>query len=105
LEEEFPTIAQFLRGDADHTIGVVQQPSQYAQELVADRLTDEMMLSVQEVMKRAEADGHDPDEELTDLVTRVLMRGLNAGEDLAEQDAPSTRVDSSKPPKIQKKSE
>lgn len=106
LEEEFPAISQFLGGteEGDGT-NPQQQPSQYAQEQVADRLTDEMMRSVQEVMERAEANGHDPDQELTDLVARTLLQGLNEREGLVEQENGDTQIDSSKPFKIQKTSE
>jgi len=72
---------------------------------VADRLTDEMMRSVQEVMERAEADGHNPDEELAELVARTLLQGLNEREALVEKENGDTRIDSSKPSKIQRKNE
>ena len=64
-----------------------------------------MMQSVQEVMERAEAEGHNPDQELADLVTRTILESLDAGEDLVEKENPDTRDDSSKPSKVQKTNE
>lgn len=102
LEEEFPSISLFLGGTGAE---VLQQPSQYAQEQVADRLTDQMMKSVQEVMERAAADGHNPDDELAELVTRTILESLDAGEDLVEKENADILEDSSKPSKVQRKDE
>jgi uncharacterized protein len=44
-----------------------------------------MMASVQEIMTRAEQDGHDPEEELTALVRKTVLESLDAGIGLAEQ--------------------
>lgn len=102
LEEEFPAVSHFLGGtEADDT----QLPSQYAQDQVADRLTDQMMQSVREVIERAAAEGRDPDEELAELVTRTVLDSLDAGEDLVEKENVDTLDDSSKPSKMQKTSE
>lgn len=43
------------------------------------------MASVQEIMARAEQDGHDPEEELAALVRKTVLESLDAGVGLAEQ--------------------
>lgn len=60
-------------------------PSEYTQQQLTEALTDRMMTSVEEIMARAERDGHDPEDELTALVQRTVLESLNAGIGLVEE--------------------
>jgi len=77
LEEDFPAIARFLSNDNEE-----QDPngdlSEYAKEQLTDKMTDQMMSAVEEIMTRAEAGGYNPDEELTELVTKTILNTLEA---------------------------
>lgn len=59
-------------------------PSEYAQQQVTDVLTEELMRSVGEVMARAEAEGRDPESELTELVQKAVLQSMLAGAGWAE---------------------
>ena len=59
------------------------QPSQHAQNQASEQLTSSLMQSVQDIMMRAEADGHDPDAELREVVERTVLEGVMAGYDMS----------------------
>jgi hypothetical protein len=77
LEEDFPVVARFLSGDKEE-----QDPnedlSEYAKEQLTDKMTDQMMAAVEDIMTRAEAGGYSPDAELAELVQKTLLGALDA---------------------------
>jgi hypothetical protein len=104
LAEEYPAIAQYLspnreEGNVDEEAG----PSEYAQQQLSEELTDRMMVSVQEIMARAERDGHDPEEELAAIVRKTVLESLDAGVELVEQsEGQSSMAEESQPTKKRK---
>jgi uncharacterized protein len=86
LAEDFPAIARYLSPNRIPEEEVDEAGlSEYAQQQLSEELTDRMMVSVQEIMTRAEQDGHDPEEELTALVRKTVLESLDAGIGLVEQ--------------------
>lgn len=90
LEEDFPDVAAHLRaivnpsGTSGATgVASTAQPSQHQQNSASEQLTSSLMQSVQEIMERAETDGHDPDEELRQAVTRTVFQGVRTGFDMS----------------------
>ncbi|KAF8899936.1 ankyrin repeat-containing domain protein [Gymnopilus junonius] len=83
LTEDFPEIADYLRSTLDPSSVPFPQatapPSQHSQEMASERLTTSLMSSVQEIMQRAEAEGRDPEEELTRAVGRHVLEGVVTG--------------------------
>jgi len=56
-----------------------QQPSQHQQNIASEELTSSLMQSVQDIMRRAEAEGRDPDAELREVVGRTVLEGVLTG--------------------------
>ncbi|KAI0734186.1 ankyrin [Fomitopsis betulina] len=85
LEEDFPEVATYLHGltatpgTASTAQASAQQPSQHAQNIASEHLTSSLIESVQDVMRRAEAEGRDPDEELRQVVERTVLQGMVTG--------------------------
>ncbi|TBU49844.1 ankyrin [Dichomitus squalens] len=103
-EEEFPAVAAYLRsvgGDtaedgATAPAEAHEQPSQHAQNVASENLTSSLLLSVQDVIQRAQAEGREvPEEELRQIVGRAVIEGVIAGygmgADAAGQDGPEER--------------
>ncbi|KAJ6513331.1 ankyrin repeat-containing domain protein [Mycena sanguinolenta] len=88
LREEFSEVANYLQSVASPasapTIDIVQQPSQHEQELASEQLTSALMSSVEEIMRRAEAEGRDPEEELRQVVSRTVLEGVVTGYAMSE---------------------
>ncbi|KAL6302351.1 ankyrin repeat-containing domain protein [Sparassis latifolia] len=89
LAEDFEEVATYLNrvssaGDNAAPPQAVpaqafNQPSQHAQNIASETLTSLLMQSVQEIMQRAEEDGHDPEEELRQAVGRTVLEGVVTG--------------------------
>lgn len=54
-------------------------PSQHAQNQASETLTSSLMDQVQAIMRRAEAEGTDPDSELREVVGRHVLEGVLTG--------------------------
>lgn len=82
MQEDFPEIARFLSGDKEEEeTNPAGDLSEYAKEQLTDKMTNQMMDAVAEIMARAEAGGYDPEEELAELVTKTLLSTLEARDD------------------------
>lgn len=96
MDDDFPDVAAFLRsrltGAARPSEPPVALPSQYQQDAASESLTSELLLSVQNVMQRAEAAGTDPDEELREVVGRAVLGGVLTGYQMSEPQAESDVV-------------
>ncbi|KZT73142.1 ankyrin [Daedalea quercina L-15889] len=85
LEEDFPEVATYLHGLAPAAgappapTPSLAQPSQHAQNAASEQLTSSLIESVQDVMRRAEAEGRDPDDELRQVVGRTVLEGVVTG--------------------------
>jgi len=84
LAEDFPEVASFLLSvlpvaPSVPSVALQAQPSLHQQDVASEQLTSELMRSVQEIMVRAEADGHDPEEELRQVVGRTVLEGVITG--------------------------
>lgn len=51
---------------------------------MSEYLTASLLQSVQDIMRRAEAEGRDPDEELRQVVGRTVLEGVVAGYGMSE---------------------
>ncbi|KAG6895338.1 hypothetical protein C0992_001760 [Termitomyces sp. T32_za158] len=71
LSDEFPDVAAYLS-----TVSGISQPTT-AHDARAEQLTSELFASVADIMERAEADGHDPQDELRTAAARILARASN----------------------------
>ena len=86
LEEEFPDVAAFLRSLSGEPASTstpqqpdIAMPSNLATDVASERLTNNLLANVQDIMRRAETDGSDPDEELREVVGRALVEGMTIG--------------------------
>jgi hypothetical protein len=90
LAEDFPDVADYLRTAASADIAAppaitgAPQLSHYAEERASERLTDSLMADAAEIMQRAEADGHDPEEQLRRLVSDAVLQGVVTGYAMGE---------------------
>ncbi|KAG1804784.1 ankyrin repeat-containing domain protein [Suillus plorans] len=88
LQENFPEIAAYLQSRLNPSSCVIpgavspSRPSQYQQDIATESLTSSLMQSVHDIMQRSEADGRDPDEELRQVVGRIVFEGVVAGYDM-----------------------
>ncbi|KAG2107306.1 ankyrin repeat-containing domain protein [Suillus discolor] len=88
LQENFPEIAAYLQSRLNPSSCVIpgavspSRPSQYQQDIATESLTSSLMQSVHDIMQRSEADGRDPDEELRQVVGRIVFEGVAAGYDM-----------------------
>jgi len=88
LQENFPEIAAYLQSRLNPSSCVIpgavspSRPSQYQQDIATESLTSSLMQSVRDIMQRSEADGRDPDEELRQVVGRIVFEGVVAGYDM-----------------------
>ncbi|KAI6116885.1 hypothetical protein EV401DRAFT_2058038 [Pisolithus croceorrhizus] len=83
LEEDFPDVAAFLSEIP------ISQPSQHQQDAASETLTLALMQSVQDIMRWAETDDTDPDEELRQAVSRAVLEGVLAGYEMSNQQGQS----------------
>ncbi|KAF8625565.1 hypothetical protein AX15_005328 [Amanita polypyramis BW_CC] len=84
LQEDFPDVANYLHslttsGASSNVEPSLAQPSQHQQEVVSERLTSQLLDSVQGIMQRAEAEGEDLDEELRQAISRTVLDGVATG--------------------------
>jgi len=88
LSEDFPQVATYLQSlssaepvvtGAASLASNSQQPSQHQQNIVSEEMTSSLMQSVQDIMRRAEAEGRDPDAELREVVGRTVLEGVLTG--------------------------
>ncbi|KAF9565220.1 ankyrin [Agrocybe pediades] len=90
LTEDFPQIADYLRSTLDPSTvplaQVAQSPSQHSQNAASEQLTSALMTSVEEIMRRAEAEGRDPEEDLRRLVSRTVLEGVATGFEMSIDD-------------------
>ncbi|KAF4614216.1 hypothetical protein D9613_007755 [Agrocybe pediades] len=90
LTEDFPQIADYLRSTLDPSTvplaQVAQSPSQHSQNVASEQLTSALMTSVEEIMRRAEAEGRDPEEDLRRLVSRTVLEGVATGFEMSIDD-------------------
>jgi hypothetical protein len=83
--EDFPQVAAYLESVsfagpvAPSLASNSQQPSQHQQNIVSEEMTSSLMQSVQDIMRRAEAEGRDPDAELREVVGRTVLEGVLTG--------------------------
>ncbi|KAI0749587.1 ankyrin [Daedaleopsis nitida] len=99
-EEEFPAVAAYLRSVEGQNAGgnVVapptetrEQPSQHAQNVASENLTSSLLLSVRDVMQRAEAEGREASEdELRQIVGRAVIEGVVTGYGMGTEAAQDT---------------
>ncbi|KAL4064526.1 ankyrin repeat-containing domain protein [Scleroderma citrinum] len=90
LEEDFPDVAAFLRSQMTGNSILpseppVSLPSEHQQETASERLTSALMLSVQDIIQRADADGRDPDEDLRKVVSQTVLGGVMAGYQMSNE--------------------
>lgn len=69
-------------------------PSQHATDAASERLTNSLLADVRDIMQRAEADGHDPDEELRAAVGHAFVQGMEIGREWDVQAGGSAANDS-----------
>ncbi|KAJ7284935.1 ankyrin repeat-containing domain protein [Mycena rebaudengoi] len=90
LREDFGQVANYLQTiAAPSSLPVVsdivqQQPSQHQQNAASEQLTSALMTSVEDIMRRAEAEGRDPEEELRQVVSMTVLDGMLAGYQMSE---------------------
>lgn len=83
-----------------------EQPSAYQTEALSSSIADDLITRTGEIMRNAEAQGIDPDEQLRAVVSQALMDGWRrnreeagmegiqeAGQKDAEQDSKRSRTD------------
>ncbi|KAG2060842.1 hypothetical protein BDR06DRAFT_388726 [Suillus hirtellus] len=86
--QNFPEIAAYLQSRLNPSSCMIpgavspSRPSQYQQDIATESLTSSLMQSVGDIMQRSEADGRDPDEELRQVVGRIVFEGVVAGYDM-----------------------
>lgn len=90
LEEDFPDVAVFLRSQlTEQPVAPseipISRPSQHQQDVASETLTLALMQSVQDIMRRAETDGTNPDEELRQAVSRAVLEGVLTGYEMSNQ--------------------
>ncbi|KAG6844125.1 hypothetical protein H0H87_009612 [Tephrocybe sp. NHM501043] len=99
LSQDFPAVATYLQSllvasPSPHPPAAPEPPSQHAQNAQAEHLTDSLMHTVADIMRRAEAEGRDPDAELRAAVSRTVAEGVVAGYHLTSpppSDSPAKR--------------
>ncbi|KAF8896285.1 ankyrin repeat-containing domain protein [Infundibulicybe gibba] len=84
LSEDFPEVSAYLQtlAGSSTSVGVPtvpSQPSQHQQNIASENLTSALMVSVQDIMQRAEAEGRDPEGELREVVGRTVLEGVVTG--------------------------
>ncbi|KAF7312310.1 Ankyrin [Mycena indigotica] len=87
LQEEFSEVANYLRSlvsPSSDPLPIVHQPSQREQDVVSEELTSALMASVAEIMRKAEEEGRDPDDELRRLVGETVLESVSTGYDMSE---------------------
>ncbi|TFK72911.1 ankyrin [Pluteus cervinus] len=99
LAEDFPAVSQYLSSllpanSQQPQLSILARPSHYEQETATDQMTDTLMASVQDIMQRAEAEGRDPDHELTQAVRQAVLRGVVAGFEMSTADNRDDKDDS-----------
>ncbi|EJU04843.1 ankyrin, partial [Dacryopinax primogenitus] len=93
LDEDFAEVSAYLRSLAAPGVSVndgadasgnhVSQavmPSEHLQDLTAHNMTTGLMDRVEDIMRRAEAEGRDPDEELRTALGDVFRQGMRTGQ-------------------------
>jgi hypothetical protein len=102
LGEEFPEVADYLRtvtsaAAAPTTAGQAapssSQPSQYAEDRTSEQLTDSLMADAARIMRVAEAEGRDPEQELRRLVGNTVLQGVVAGYSMGEGESADDATD------------
>ncbi|KAF8227276.1 ankyrin [Tricholoma matsutake] len=93
LDEDFSQVAAYLQStltspSSSSSLSTPQPnpPSQHIQNIASDHLTSELMASVEDIIQRAEADGHDPEEEIRQVVSRTVLQGVVTGFDMSTTD-------------------
>ncbi|CAK5268732.1 unnamed protein product [Mycena citricolor] len=98
LQEEFGDVANYLQSLVSPATAVATetapQPSQQEQEMTSDRLASALMSSVDEIMRRAEREGTDPDEELRRVVGQTVLEGMLEGYSMSEPSEENDRESS-----------
>ncbi|TFK28087.1 ankyrin [Coprinopsis marcescibilis] len=89
LSEDFQEVANYLQSlssslGQNHSQNSVVQPSQHSQDVASETLTSGLIASVQDILRRAEEEGRDPDEELQQAVARAVLDGLATGYQLTD---------------------
>lgn len=87
LAEEFPEVAIYLQSldpSAPSITTTTEQLPQYLAEQAVSSLADSVMEDSQAIIRRAEAEGRDPEEELRELVGKVVLDSIIAGSALAQ---------------------
>jgi len=88
LNEDFSHVASYLQSTLTSPTTVQSThphpnpPSQHLQNIASESLTSELMASVQDIIRRAEAEGHDPEEEIRQAVSRTVLQGVVTGFDM-----------------------
>ncbi|KAG6865729.1 hypothetical protein C0991_012375 [Blastosporella zonata] len=107
LSEDFPSIAAYLQSLLVSGSGsppppsAPEAPSQHAQNAEAEHLTASLMDTVADIMRRAEAEGRDPDDELRAAVSRTVAEGVVAGYQLTAPPNPPSEDSPAKRPKTE----
>lgn len=110
LTEDFPAIARFLLGNSEDKEDGAQNEelSEYAKEQLTDKMTDQVMSAVEEIMTRAEAGGYNPDDEIAELISKTVIDALEARDNILSEEAEvqnSTTEDDQRANKKQKTDE
>lgn len=73
-EEDFPEVAAYIRSKSSRP----QPPQQtdQATEQASEEMTSELLARAEEIIARAEAEGRDPHDEITNLVGRTVLGGM-----------------------------
>ncbi|KAF8340646.1 ankyrin repeat-containing domain protein [Cantharellus anzutake] len=90
LEEDFPEIAEYLRGLSrepreNSLVPPTKFPSQMATEQASERLTQRLMADVEQIMARSDLDGTDIDEVLRQAVEQIVIGGIEEGHTMMEE--------------------
>ncbi|TFY65048.1 hypothetical protein EVG20_g5733 [Dentipellis fragilis] len=89
LADDFPLVATYLQSLGPAIASLPPPPpaqlSEHQQEAASEQLTSALILQVQDIMQRAEAEGRDTEEELRQVVGRTVLEGMLASYGLADQ--------------------
>ncbi|KAG8713399.1 hypothetical protein FRC08_013293 [Ceratobasidium sp. 394] len=74
VEEDFPDVAAYIRSKS--SLPLPPPPAQDAQDVVSEEMTAALIAETEEIIARAEREGRDPHDELTQAVGRTVLGGM-----------------------------
>ncbi|CAE6515305.1 unnamed protein product [Rhizoctonia solani] len=75
VEEDFPDVAEYLQSRSGLPTST-QSSQEREHEDASEELTAELIAQTEEIITRAEREGRDPHDELTELVGRTVLGGM-----------------------------